>query len=428
MAVGQRQVTHDPRSRNDRAESRLAARLEDYLLPVRASIAFAPALVIPGLASLALYPVLARAMSPDQLGTYALLSGILAASPIVSSYWLEKAILRYAFEAGTGLSPAALRRGTILALVGTALVTFLAALLTTADLGVAAIAAAMSAVVVHFSLRVVLLQARGDFTRYGALLSLRSLAGLPLAFFGGTAGGPAGALVGQHIAQLALSPFVTARSDSAPAGRLISLRAAFNYGLPISLMNVGAIILSVGDRYIIRLSQPLAEVAGYAIAYMVLEQAFRLIPAAASAGIAPSVYKAWSRGQRDRALAKIFRTLGLVIAGELLLFMTAVIFAESWTALLGPDYQDVRHLVVPLGLGLVLHAANQPIHLVYHAHEQTLTLATNFGIASFASILINLAVVPSFGIIGAAWTTTATYALLLLLNLARLPLRAVRSS
>lgn len=428
MAANLRQVAQDQRSRNGKAQSLIAATLADYLLPVRASIAYAPALVIPGIASLAIYPLLARAMNPDQLGTYALLSGLLAASPIVCSYWLEAAIVRYAFEAGAGLGPPALRRGTILAIAGTALLTFFAALLTTADVGVAAVAASMSAVIVQFSVRVAQLRARGDFTRYGALLSLRSVAGLPLAVFGGLSAGPAGALVGQHISQLALSPFVRTKAEARPAGRTISLGDAFKYGLPVSLMNAGAIILSVGDRYIIRMSQPLAEVAVYVTAYMVLDQAFRLIPAAASAGIAPSVFNAWSRGQRNQAIAEIFRTLGLVIAGELLLLLVAVLFTEKWTALLGPDYVGARLLVVPLGLGLLMHAANQPISLVYLAQEQTRTLATNFGIASLANILINLAVVPIFGIIGAAWTTTATYGLLLLLNSARLPLRAVTSS
>jgi O-antigen/teichoic acid export membrane protein len=286
----------------------------------------------------------------------------------------------------------------------------------------------MSAVVVHFSLRVIQLRARGDFTRYGAILSIRSVVGLPLAFFGGLTAGPAGALAGQHIAQFPLGAFAKTRAGPRAFGRSISLREAFKYGVPVSLMNVGASILSVGDRYIIRLSQPLAEVAVYATAYMVLEQAFRLIPAAASAGIAPSVFNAWARGDRSQAIAQIFRTLGLVMVGELVLLALAVAFADRWTALLGPDYIDTRLLVVPLGLGLVMHAANHPLTLVYLAREETRALATNFVIASVANILINLAVVPSYGIVGAAWTTTATYGLLLLLNTGRLSLRAVKVS
>jgi O-antigen/teichoic acid export membrane protein len=406
----------------------MAATLEAFFPSIRASLAFAPALVVPGLTSLVIYPLLARAMSSSQLGTYALVSGLLAVSPVVCSYWLEAAIVRYHFEAGVGLSPPALRRGTILAIIGAALLTFFAALLTTADAGVASIAASMSAVVVHFSLRVAELRARGDFARYGAFLSIRSVAGLPLAFLGGLGAGPAGALVGQHITQLALSPFVKTAAPARPVGQAISLREALTYGLPVSLMNIGAIVLSLGDRYIIRISQPLAQVAVYATAYMVLEPAFRLIPLAASAGIAPSVFNARARGHRSQANAEIFRTLGLVMAAELLLLVVAVAFAEKWTALLGPDYLGTRLLVLPLGLGLLIHAATQIIQLVYLAEEQTRALATNFGIASLANILVNLVVVPTFGIIGAAWTTTATYGLLLVLNIARLPLRPTTSA
>jgi O-antigen/teichoic acid export membrane protein len=361
-------------------------------------------------------------MSSDQLGTYALLSGLLAVSPVVCSYWLEAAIVRYHFEPGAGLSTSALRRGMILAISGTALLTLVAGLLTTADAGIAVIAASMAAVVVHFSLRVAQLRARGDFARYGAFLSLRSVAGLPLAFLGGLSAGAPGALVGQHISQLALIPFVKTTAAAKLAGSTISLRAAFSYGLPISLMNIAAIVLSVGDRYIIRISQPLADVAVYATAYMVLEQAFRLIPVAASAGIAPSVFSTWARGNRNQAMAEIFRILGVVMAGELLLLLVAVVFADQWTAALGPDYLSARVLVVPLGLGLLMHAATHIVHLVYLAQQRTRTVAANFGVASLANILVNLAVVPTFGIVGAAWTTTATYGLLLVLNLARLPL------
>jgi O-antigen/teichoic acid export membrane protein len=406
------------------AQSLVAAALKDYLPPLRASLAYAPALVIPGIASLAVYPLLARAMSSDQLGTYALVAGLIAASPIVCSYWLESAIVRYHFEAGAGLSAPALLRGTILAIVATALLTLLAAFVTTSDLGLAAIAALMSAVVVQFSLRVAQLRARGDFARYGAFLSVRSVAGLPLAFLGGLSAGPAGAVVGQHISQLALGPFARAAPPPRPMTSTMSLGRAFSYGLPVSLMNIAAVVLSVGDRYVIQITQPLAQVAVYASAYMVLEQAFRLIPVAANAGIAPSVFNAWSRGHRSQGQATILRVLALVMAGELLLFSAAIIFADKWTAVLGPEYSGARLLVVPLGLGLLMHAATHITHLVYLAQERTRALAVNFGVASLANILANLAVVPAFGIVGAAWTTTATYGLLLVLTLARLQLHA----
>jgi O-antigen/teichoic acid export membrane protein len=155
-----------------------------------------------------------------------------------------------------------------------------------------------------------------------------------------------------------------------------------------------------------------------------LEQAFRLIPVAANAGIAPSVFNAWARGHRSQGQATILRVLALVMAGELLLFSAAIIFADKWTAVLGPEYSGARLLVVPLGLGLLMHAATHITHLVYLAQERTRALAVNFGVASLANILANLAVVPAFGIVGAAWTTTATYGLLLVLTLARLQLHA----
>lgn len=385
---------------------------------LRSSIALAPGLIVPGIVNVAMYPLLTRAMSADDVGTYALVAGLVAFSPIAASLWLESAIVRYGFSGGPGLGNRDIARGRTLSLCAAAAITLLGTLLVTHGNGGLSVAASfMAIIVVRFTISLAPLRATGRFARYSLLTSVRSLLGLPLALLGGMTLGPLGAVVGQNVAQLGLA--APQRESVAAAERGgISLRQAFMYGAPIAAINVAATALSIADRYIIQLSRPLAEVAVYAAVYVILEQMFRLLPAIASTALAPSVYRLWSNGYRSRATSMILSALAIVVALDILLLAAVMAAGDIWVPLLGTAYGAANRIAAPLGIGLVLHSANLLVGLLYTAQERVRILAVNFGIAAAVNVGMNLVVVPRFGIEGAAWVTCLTYGLLLVMNVA----------
>ena len=390
----------------------------DLIGLARSSVILAPALLVPGAVNLALFPLLTRAMSVDTVGTYALVAGLIAFAPIATSFWLESAIVRYGYVGGPGLSQRDLSRGRLASIAGAAGLTLVGTFVVTrGDLTLAITAAAMAMIVVRFTISLAPLRARAGFGRYSLLVSTRSILGLPLAFGGALAAGPLGAIVGQNISQLGLST-LSQDSTSETVTNGIGLRRAFAYGMPVASMNVAATALSVADRYIIDLSRTLGEVAVYAAAYVILEQIFRLLPAIASTVVAPTVYRWWAAGDRRRARAVILAGLAVVVALESALLLTVLFAGDFWSSLLGSTYGSAGRIALPLGLGLLVHAASQMVGLLYTAQERVRVLAINFGIAALLNVGLNLLVVPTFGIVGAAWVTCATYILLLILNVA----------
>jgi O-antigen/teichoic acid export membrane protein len=72
---------------------------------------------------------------------------------------------------------------------------------------------------------------------------------------------------------------------------------------------------------------------------------------------------------------------------------------------------DASVVLLPIiGMGIFFFGLDQVYGVLMTASERTATLALTRGSAAIANILLNLALIPEFGIVGAAIATTITYA------------------
>jgi O-antigen/teichoic acid export membrane protein len=393
---------------------------------MRAFAQFSPSLVIPGIANLLLYPLVSRLLSLDELGAFALASGIVAFAPILCSNWLEAAILRYGYRDGQTLSHRDWRRASVTAFILAGVSTaILVAVAVGPAVPLVAACATMGAASVGFTITMAPLRAVGLFGRYSVLIGARSMLGLPGSLLGAAAFGVPGAILGLYGPQLLLLPF--ARSPGIPHTTL-SLSRAMRYGVPISTMNVAASLLSIADRYVLSLSQPIGLVGIYVGTYVTMEQCLRFVPSAASAAIAPTVYRALASGDRSTVRRILTGATALAVAADAVILIALIALSSVWLSILGDRFGAAGVLVVPLGLGMLAHAANQILAIRYSALEQVGGLAVNVWIAVAINIVLNLALDPTYGVVAAAWATAASYGLLLLLNVGQALLRPGLSS
>jgi O-antigen/teichoic acid export membrane protein len=393
---------------------------------MRAFAQFSPSLVVPGIANLLLYPLISRLLSLNELGAFALASGIVAFAPILCSNWLEAAILRYGYRDGEALSHRDWRRASATALILAGVMTaILVAIAVRPAVPLVVACATMGAASVGFVIAVAPLRAMGLFGRYSVLIGVRSILGLPGALLGAAAFGVPGAILGLYGPQLLLLPF--ARSPGTHRTTL-PLSRALRYGIPVSTMNVAASLLSIADRYVLSLSQPIGLVGIYVATYVTMEQCLRFVPSAASAAIAPTVYRALAAGDRSTARRILTGTTVLTVAADVAILVILIAFSSVWLPILGKGFGIADVIVVPLGLGMAAHAANQILAVRYSALEQVGGLAVNVWIAVATNIALNIVLDPTYGVVAAAWATAVSYGLLLLLNVGQALMRPGLSS
>ncbi|CAN5738964.1 polysaccharide biosynthesis C-terminal domain-containing protein [soil metagenome] len=186
------------------------------------------------------------------------------------------------------------------------------------------------------------------------------------------------------------------------------LRESLAFGLPRLPHAAAQQVIAVGDKLILQAFRPLAEVGMYAMGVS-FGLTLKLFLSAFEYAWAPFYYAS----AREPGAPAVFRTVttygvaGLVllaagmsaVARDLLDLMTRGLFVEAapvvaWTAV-GVLFQGV-YLMTSIGLNLTKRTAYYPV--------ATLSAAA-------ANIGLNLALIPRFGALGAAWANAAAYAL-----------------
>jgi O-antigen/teichoic acid export membrane protein len=186
------------------------------------------------------------------------------------------------------------------------------------------------------------------------------------------------------------------------------LRETLKFGLP-RLPHAGAQqVIAVGDKLILQIFRPLADVGVYSMGVS-FGLTLKMFLSAFEYAWAPFYY-ATAREPGAEAVFRTVTTYGVAalvlltaglsaIARELLDVMTRGLFIEAapvvaWTAL-GVLFQGV-YLLTSIGLNLTKRTQYYPVATISAA-------AVNVG--------LNFALVPRFGLIGAAWANAIAYAL-----------------
>jgi O-antigen/teichoic acid export membrane protein len=192
-----------------------------------------------------------------------------------------------------------------------------------------------------------------------------------------------------------------------PAFSAAVLRESLSFGLPRVPHAAAQQIMAVGDKFILAAFRPMAEVGMYSMGVSFgLTQ--KLFLSAFEYAWAPFYYAA----AKERGAAPLFATvttygvaaLALLTAGlsavarDLLDLMTRGVFVDAapivaWTAV-GVFLQGV-YLLTSIGLNITKRTGYYPASTM---------------VAAAANIALNYALIPRYGIIGAAWANAASYA------------------
>lgn len=185
------------------------------------------------------------------------------------------------------------------------------------------------------------------------------------------------------------------------------LRTSLAFGLPRLPHGLALQLMAVADRFILQKFRTLGEVGSYSIGV-----SFGFIPKIALAAFESAWAPFYYATSREPEAARVFATVttygiailalmtaGLsAIAADLLQLMTAGRFVDAapvvtWTAV-GVFFYGI-YLLTSIGLNITSHTRYYPV---------------STAVGAFVNVSLNLALIPSHGMLGAAWANGAAYA------------------
>jgi stage V sporulation protein B len=190
----------------------------------------------------------------------------------------------------------------------------------------------------------------------------------------------------------------------------------FSYGLPLMLASIGYMVMGQMDILMITKFRPLADVAVYSV---VLPTAMLLITFGGSLAevLLPFVSEYWA-AKKIKQLNKIINEAYLKIFVILVpIGLIFFIFADVILLILfGKNFVSGFNALRILSLGTLFFSVAVINNSIISAMGKPKLVTKIIFIGMFLNIILNLILIPKYGIDGAAIATTLTYILVLILS------------
>jgi O-antigen/teichoic acid export membrane protein len=184
------------------------------------------------------------------------------------------------------------------------------------------------------------------------------------------------------------------------------LREALSFGLPRIPHGVAHQTIAVADRYILTRFVTLREIGLYSIG-ATFGLAMKLFLSAFEYAWAP-FYFAMMREPDARRTFSLVTTYGLAIL-VLLASGLAAIADDVVRLMTKPEFFAASRVIPWIGLGVLFQGVYLLTSIGLNITKQTAYYPVATMCAAAASIGTNLLLVPSFGVLGAAWANTVAY-------------------
>ncbi len=392
---------------------------------------YLPANIIQGLVGFGAIIVFTRLLSAEDFGRYAIAFSVMTLFHVATFSWLEASMARFwAAEKSETLADHFLTLYRTAAVMTAAALPLMALILWVSPIG-PGLKIAIAVGVAGIPIRCLSKLAQERFRASGAVRKSAtldifvSLGGFGIGVIAALMGaGAASPLIGLALAPLLTLPFVLpgelkqARGGTLYRDRLWSYA---RYGYPIAAGLGLSLVMASTDRFLLEIFIGPEAVgayhAGYSLASRTLDVLFIWLGAAGT----PALIMAWERGTREgflaaaREQASTFVLIGLPAAVGVALVATPL--AEF---MIGEDLRSAAASVTPLIAlsallsGVTSYYLSQSFVLGRRTDRLLLTLC----IPAASNVVLNLALVPSMGVMGAAIATTTSFGIGVLASIA----------
>jgi len=190
------------------------------------------------------------------------------------------------------------------------------------------------------------------------------------------------------------------------------VRLLLRYGLPLMFASLALWGVASIDRFMLREFSTLDQLAVYGLSGTIASAAL-LAQGIFTTVWVPTVVRWIASGTAE---ARIPRVRELVTAAFVLLMGLVGCLSWTVTAVLPGEYSLARRLIVAATIGPLMLAIGETTMVGINVVRRTVWAVVAAAIACAASIVLNLALVPKFGAVGAGTAAVAAYLVLFILR------------
>jgi O-antigen/teichoic acid export membrane protein len=404
-----------------------------YELLLKQILLYAPGKILPAIISLTFAAIFTRIFSTEAYGLYSLLLGTSVLLTAVLSQWLQQATNRYLPSVDTKesllISLTTIGLGN-LCIVITTFILLVPTLLVTLEIGIIGIESylAITLFVITGSLfgsLGVVLQAMMKVRHYTVYNILKEVLRLSISIIIVLLihKEPSSLIWAAGASGIVLIPFMW-KLNNMPSPKIFfnikflkdeiwsELKKYFAYGLPLTGWFISAVMLNVGDRYIIQFYRGSAEVGIYSASYYLIQSSASLVAVPVLLAAHPFLMRAWKK----QDVAQASKWLGIITTKYMKLcgYLTGVVYLfskEIASILLGNNFYDGYQIMPIVFLGACFWQIGMYTHKPLEFHEKTKIMLYIGIIVSIINIGLNFILIPDYGYIAAAYTTLISYIL-----------------
>ncbi|MGH2358607.1 MAG: oligosaccharide flippase family protein [Candidatus Limnocylindria bacterium] len=219
-----------------------------------------------------------------------------------------------------------------------------------------------------------------------------------------------GVLIGTLVAEAAMLPvrLITARHMIGTRVSRRTLGTLLAYGIPLVPASLAYWVFMTSDRVLLANLSTLAQVGLFSVATSLVNLTQIAVTALGQAW-SPHAVHAYEE-DRDGAAQLFGRMMTYVLGAFGLLAVGITAFAPALVDLLtGDEYTAAASAVGPLAIGMVAYASTQVTAGGITLTGRTAYLALLSWVAAIINVVLNLLLIPPFGMLGAAWASAAAY-------------------
>lgn len=189
------------------------------------------------------------------------------------------------------------------------------------------------------------------------------------------------------------------------------LKKMLKYGIPLVFSTISMMLLTMGDRFIIKYFLNYSEVGIYSLGYKIASVVNVLIIQSFQTGFLPIAYKNFDKPDAQRFFSKTltYYTFILVISS-----LGLSLFAKEIIELFSKSQEyNVAYTIVPyISLAFVFKGIQYIYSLGLHFTKKTKYNAYIVLSAAILNFVLNFILIPKFGIYGAASATVVSWLLM----------------
>lgn len=198
------------------------------------------------------------------------------------------------------------------------------------------------------------------------------------------------------------------------------IKAATLYGAPLAAAGSASFILDYGDRYLIQHFLGLDAVATYAVPYDLAQSLAAALFGPVRLAVIPIIFRLWAEGGQEMTSPFVSRLMTYVVSiaipiGVLFLLMNR----EVIELLASQKYSDSARLTPYLLPGVLLGELNFLVASALTIQKETVTLALYVFGVGILNVVLNLILLPRWGLTGAAVATSVAYVTLFVITFLR---------